>query len=47
MFLLTLFVAATNFVLGYALAVAMGWASLPDLGRKAASSEPSAPTGGH
>lgn len=34
MFLLTLVVAATNFALGYALAVMLGWASLPDFGKK-------------
>jgi UPF0716 family protein affecting phage T7 exclusion len=46
-FLLTLIVAATNFVLGYALAVLLGWASLPDIGRKAAAGEPSTPTHGN
>lgn len=47
MFLLTLIVATTNFVLGYALAVSLGWANLPEFGRKAASSRTSSPSHGN
>jgi hypothetical protein len=34
MFLLTMIIATANFALGYALAVWVGWASLPDFGKK-------------
>ena len=34
MFLLTMIVAACNLALGYALAVWLGWANMPDLGKK-------------
>jgi hypothetical protein len=46
MFMFTLIVAATNLVLGYALAIGLGWASLPDFGKKPASSQPSGSTHG-
>jgi hypothetical protein len=39
MFLLTFIVATANLALGYALAVAMGWGSLPDFDKKPASSD--------
>jgi hypothetical protein len=35
MFLLTMIVAACNLVLGYALAVWLGWANMPNLPKKA------------
>lgn len=35
MFLLTMIVAACNLVLGYALAVWLGWADMPSLPKKA------------
>jgi hypothetical protein len=37
MFLLTMIVAACNLALGYALAIWLGWANMPDLGKKASS----------
>jgi len=47
MFLLTLIVATANLALGYALAVAMDWASLPDFDKKPAASESAAPPHNH
>jgi hypothetical protein len=43
MFLLVLIIATANLALGYALAIWLGWGSLPDFGKKPASSEPASP----
>jgi hypothetical protein len=47
MFLLTLIVATTNLALGYAVAVSLGWANMPDFGKKTPPSESAAPPHGH
>lgn len=49
MFMLVLIVAVVNFALGYAVTVAGGWASLPELGKTAAAAarESAAPTRSH
>jgi len=47
MFLLTLIVATTNLALGYAVAVSLGWANMPEFGKKMPPSESAAPPQGH
>jgi hypothetical protein len=47
MFLLTVIVAACNLALGYALAIWLGWATLPELGKKASAAAAPAETHGH
>ena len=46
MFLLTMIVAACNLALGYALAIWLGWATLPNLLHKA-SVDPATETQAH
>jgi hypothetical protein len=47
MFLLTVIIATTNFVLGYGLAVALGWAKMPEFGTKTGSDGAAVPPAGH